>query len=57
MTEAKARCNNSCKTTRLQKIMEDHHKDGMGVRGEITNQGDSEKLQQGHLHLLALETK
>lgn len=57
MTEAKERCNNSCKTTRLQKIMEDPHKNGMGIRGEITNQGDSEKLQQGHLHLLALETK
>jgi len=57
MTEAKERCNNSCKTTCLQIITEDHHKDGRGERGEITNWGDSEKLRQGHLHLPASETK
>lgn len=36
MTEAMERCNNSCKTTCLQIIVEDHHKDGMAEKGNNT---------------------
>lgn len=57
MTEAKERCNNSSKATCLQIIIEDHHKGRRGERKEIINQGDPKELQQGHLHLLPLETE
>lgn len=50
MAEAKERCNSSCKTTCLQIIAQDHHKDGMGERENDT----AEKPQRGHLHCKSL---